>query len=249
MNQNANFFTRDRLRDIALGIGRGFQSYDPNNPLASTGAALEATIGSQLSRELREEARAQRKDDLDEIERRQREAEERAQEREEQRESKAESRERERERKADERMQRAEETADRIRKEAQDWQVQTENRRIDAEKERYEWVQKQEEAKEARERERRKNMQGAIVSYGAESSRDRSDREFNQYFASLFGGGLPRAKGRSPRSPYPVSTPEDKPSKRTRGMMRRQDGQIVKAIEDIDQDTPLFGEGGRDYAY
>jgi hypothetical protein len=32
-------------------------------------------------------------------------------------------------------------------------------------------------------------------------------------------------------------------------MMRTQDGRMVKAIEDKDQDTPLFGEGGRDYGY
>lgn len=47
--------SRDQLRDIGLGIGRGFQAYDPNNPFAGAGAAMEATIASGMAREKREE--------------------------------------------------------------------------------------------------------------------------------------------------------------------------------------------------
>lgn len=52
-----NFLTRERLMDIGLGIGRGFQSYDPNNPFAGAGAAMEATIGSGMAREQRQQQR------------------------------------------------------------------------------------------------------------------------------------------------------------------------------------------------
>ena len=48
---NENFFTRERLQAIGLGIGRGFQSYDPNNPFAGAGAAMEATIGTEMNLE------------------------------------------------------------------------------------------------------------------------------------------------------------------------------------------------------
>ena len=50
--------SREQLRDIAIGVGRGFQAYDPNNPLAAAGAAMEGSVLSGLSREQREEARA-----------------------------------------------------------------------------------------------------------------------------------------------------------------------------------------------
>lgn len=49
---------RNTLMDIGLGIGRGLQSYDPNNPFAGAGAAMEATIGSGMARDVREQNRS-----------------------------------------------------------------------------------------------------------------------------------------------------------------------------------------------
>jgi hypothetical protein len=51
------FLTRERLQDIGLGIARGFQAYDPNNPFAGAGAAMETTIGSGMAREQRQQER------------------------------------------------------------------------------------------------------------------------------------------------------------------------------------------------
>lgn len=63
-NTGAFGFSRDQLRDIGLGIGRGFQAYDPNNPFAGMGAALEASLASGMTREMRAEDRKQRLEDL-----------------------------------------------------------------------------------------------------------------------------------------------------------------------------------------
>lgn len=49
---------RNQWRDVGLGIGRGFQSYDPNNPFAGAGAAMEASIGSGMARDVREQNRS-----------------------------------------------------------------------------------------------------------------------------------------------------------------------------------------------
>lgn len=72
--------SRDQLRDIGLGIGRGFQAYDPNNPFAGAGAALEATLASGMTRDMRAEDRQQRLEDLDRAERALLEREKRAEE-------------------------------------------------------------------------------------------------------------------------------------------------------------------------
>jgi hypothetical protein len=50
-----SMFSDDQLRDIGLGIGRGFQSYDPDNPFKGAGAALEATIMAGVERRRRSE--------------------------------------------------------------------------------------------------------------------------------------------------------------------------------------------------
>lgn len=57
MTQDEEFFTQDRMRAIGLGIGKGFQSYDPNNPFAGAGAAMETTIGSEMGIEARKQSR------------------------------------------------------------------------------------------------------------------------------------------------------------------------------------------------
>ena len=48
---------KDQLRDIAMGVSRGFQAYNPDNPLASAGAAMEGSLLSGLERERRTEDR------------------------------------------------------------------------------------------------------------------------------------------------------------------------------------------------
>lgn len=55
----------ETLRDIVLGIGRGFQSYDPKNPFAGAGAAMEAVSLSQMAREERRKSREERLQDVE----------------------------------------------------------------------------------------------------------------------------------------------------------------------------------------
>lgn len=77
---NEEFFTRERLQAIGLGIGRGFQSYDPNNPFASAGAAMEATIGAEMGADQRRKDRQERLEDLEIIRKEKLDAERRAEE-------------------------------------------------------------------------------------------------------------------------------------------------------------------------
>lgn len=56
--------TPEQLKDIGVGIGAGFQSYDPNNPFAGAGAALSATLGVGM---VREERRRQRQEKLEDV--------------------------------------------------------------------------------------------------------------------------------------------------------------------------------------
>jgi hypothetical protein len=226
-----SFFTKDRLRAIGLGIGRGFQSYDPNNPFAGAGAALEGTIGTEMATEDRKKARSDAISDRDAAEQARIRSEKRAEE-------------------ADMRAQDRAEKA-RIRAEQrneQDRRAATEWDRIG----------------------RFKDMQVGTVSQGAKSESARraaeSMRQFREDFARMMSGRLPRLTGNAPIDPYAddesmthknrglsrgqdYSTPNDKPVARERGMMRTSDGRMVKAIEDKDQNTPLFGEGGRSRAY
>jgi len=81
MPTNENFFTRERLQAIGMGIGRGFQTYDPNNPFAGAGAAMEATIGTEMAAEAQRRQRSERMEDLAAIERKQIGAEKRSEER------------------------------------------------------------------------------------------------------------------------------------------------------------------------
>lgn len=59
------FDNPEALRDIARGIGAGFQAYDPNNPFAGMGAALSATVGSAEERIRRKEDRAAEQSEYD----------------------------------------------------------------------------------------------------------------------------------------------------------------------------------------
>jgi hypothetical protein len=65
---NEDFFTRERMQAIGLGIGKGFQSYDPNNPFAGAGAAIETTIGAQMLGDQKRKAADERKQELADIE-------------------------------------------------------------------------------------------------------------------------------------------------------------------------------------
>jgi hypothetical protein len=231
MTQEEPFFTRDRLRAIGLGIGRGFQSYDPNNPFAGAGAALEGTIGTEMAIEDRKRGRDEAVSDRDSAEQARIRAEKRAEE--------ADIRAQDR---AEESRVRAEKRNEQARREATEWD------RIG----------------------RFKDMQVGTVSQGANSESARraaeSMRQFREDFARMMSGRLPRYSGNAPIDPYAddtvmpyearglrrgrdYSTPDDKPVARERGMMRTSDGRMVKAVEDKDQNTPLFGEGGRSRAY
>ena len=77
---NENFFTRERLQAIGLGIGRGFQSYDPNNPFAGAGAAMEATIGTEMNLEQQRKARTERIEDFNAVRKEKLDAENRSEE-------------------------------------------------------------------------------------------------------------------------------------------------------------------------
>jgi hypothetical protein len=69
------------MRAIGLGIGKGFQSYDPNNPFAGAGAAMETTIGSEMGIEARKQSRADQVKAQDKAEASKRDAEDRDEER------------------------------------------------------------------------------------------------------------------------------------------------------------------------
>jgi hypothetical protein len=81
MTQDEEFFTQERMRAIGLGIGKGFQSYDPNNPFAGAGAAMETTIGSEMGIEARKQSRADQVTAQDKEEASKRAAEVRSEER------------------------------------------------------------------------------------------------------------------------------------------------------------------------
>lgn len=223
---NEDFFTRERMQAIGLGIGRGFQSYDPNNPFAGAGAAMEATIGA-------EKTRSERLADLDAIRKEKLDAERRAEEAV---------------------IRQDERTLKQARKMGDlDTEVMIDRQR----------------RQEAEEKARRERMAVVGISRGLRTqspdSRDKEvQRQFTQDFMRILGGDIPKVAGSPPIDPYEsvpelerrgmqrgrdYSMPEDKPVKKSRGMMRTFDGRMVKAIEDTDQETPVFGEGGRDYAY
>lgn len=223
---NEDFFTRERMQAIGLGIGRGFQSYDPKNPFAGAGAAMEATIGA-------EKTRSERLADLDAIRKEKLDAERRAEEAV---------------------IRQDERTLKQARKMGDlDTELMIDRQR----------------RQEAEEKARRERMAVVGISRGLRSqspdSRDEEvQRQFMQDFMRILGGDIPKVAGSPPIDPYEsvpelerrgmqrgrdYSMPEDKPVKKSRGMMRTFDGRMVKAIEDTDQETPVFGEGGRDYAY
>jgi hypothetical protein len=230
---NEDFFTRERMQAIGLGIGRGFQSYDPNNPFAGAGAAMEATIGTEMNLDQRRKERAERLADLDAIRKEKLDAERRVEEA---------------------AIRQDERTLEQARKMGDlDTEVMIERQR----------------RQEAEEKARRERMAVVGISRGLRTqspdSRDKEvQRQFTKDFMRIVGGDIPKIAGSPPIDPYEsvpelerrgmqrgrdYSMPEDKPVKKSRGMMRTFDGRMVKAIEDTDQETPVFGEGGRDYAY
>lgn len=230
---NENFFTRERMQAIGLGIGRGFQSHDPNNPFASAGAAMEATIGAEMGLEQQRKSRQERLDDLAAIEKKQIDAE-----------------------------RRAEEAA--IRQDERALKQARKMGDLDTE-----MMLDRQRKQRADEKAWRESQATVGISLGLRTqrpySRDKAvQRQFMQDFMRIVGGNIQKVPGSPPIDPYEsvpeleqrgmqrgkdYSMPEDKPVKRSRGMMRTSDGRMVKAIEDTDQETPLFGETGRDYAY
>lgn len=230
---NEEFFTRERMQSIGLGISRGFQAYNPDNPFAGAGAAMEATIGVDMARDERKKAREEKLSDLEAIKSERLDAEQRAEEA----------------------------------------QIREENRKIEQAKKlgdlETEQMLERQRKQRADEKAWRESQATVGISLGLRTqrpdSRDKEvQRQFMQDFMRIVGGNIPKVPGSPPIDPYEsvpelerrgmqrgsdYSMPEDKPVKRSRGMMRTPDGRMVKAIEDTDQRTPLFGETGRDYAY
>lgn len=240
-NDNDEFFTKERLRSIGLGIGRGFQSFDPENPFAGAGAAMETTIAAEMAQEDRTRTRSERLADLAMIEEKQKEAERRSEERQKEAERRSEERQKEAENRAEQRQKdaeaREEAASRRLRQDQLDWY---------------------------------RSMDVEAISKGLRSESNGRDKQslaaFVRDFADIMGGSGRRIPGLAPIDPYEgiaslemagrqrgkaggYSMEQDKPQRLSRGMMRTDDGRMVKAVEDKDQETPIYGDRGRSYAY
>lgn len=158
---NQNFFSREQLQNMAIGLGQGLQGRDF---ASSFGAALSGTVGADLIRQQRREEREQRLEDLDEIEQRQIRAEDR------------------------QRQQRLEDLDL-----AEQRQIRTEERqRGYAVKDREDMLKYY------------KQMHVAPFDRG-KAKQQIEWKQFGEFFAKLFGGNRPRAKGKSPISVYDES--------------------------------------------
>lgn len=225
---NENFFTRERMMAIGMGLSRGFQAHDRKNPLASIGAAMEGSLAVQMAEDLRKQTRSERLSDLAAIEEKQKQAEVRLEE------SQIRAEGRENERRSEERKQRLSDAEEsQIRAEARARQNAI-NQRADL---------------AAWQKQQREQSQFFAIDQGRKTKKPPHPAiaEFNKWFASMFNGDRLRYKGNSPISLYDERTMSDPKQPRSRGMMRTSDGRMVKAVEDTDQDTPIFGEDGRDY--
>jgi hypothetical protein len=240
-----SFFTREQLQAIGLGVGRGFQAFDPDNPYAGAGAALETTIGFDIASRDRDRARREQLEDAaaDEI-----------------RKLKAELRAEESKRRAE---QRAEESDIRAEDRAEERAIDKDRRDMENE---LEFQEKQRQANlDWLRKQRVVGISEGLKSKSA-TSNSATLKEWSEWFANTISGGAKRFPGKSPIDPYEeesvsdlesrgigrgsgYSMQQDKPQSKARNVMRTSDGRMVKAIEDTDQDTPVFGEGGRDYAY
>lgn len=170
-----SFFDRDNLRDIGMGVGAGLQAYDPNNPFAGMGAALQTTIGSAVLREDKKTKRLQDLEDTASLSQQRKELE-----------------------------QRAEETRIRAEERANADQITDEDRAEKfADKQRAKDIEAK-AAEEERQRARFKAMQVENISTGLRSSSEsktaleRAAREVTQNFFRQFGGGMLAHSGRSP---------------------------------------------------
>lgn len=170
-----SFFDRDNLRDIGMGVGAGLQAYDPNNPFAGMGAALQTTIGSAVLREDKKTKRLQDLEDTASLSQQRKELE-----------------------------QRAEETRIRAEERANADQIADEDRAERfADKQRAKDIEAK-AAEEERQKARFKAMQVENISTGLKSSSesktaaDRARREVTQNFFRQFGGGMLAHSGRSP---------------------------------------------------
>lgn len=219
----------ESLRNIAIGLGAGLRSYDPNNPFAGAGAAILATTQAAMSREEREEARRQRLEDLDIAERKQIAAEARAEERDIRGEGRAEA-------------------AFGKRLEAGLKTKATERQQIrDEERAEREW---QNDIAQGM------GVYGLFGGYNP-SNKSRINPKFKLDFADAFGGVTAGAKPPASWSDNDLMdeairtidegiSKRQTPTKKRRVMARDpMTGQSFFAIEDADQATPLFGERGK----
>lgn len=222
----------EALRDIAIGLGAGLRSYDPENPFAGAGAALLATTQSAMSREEKAEARRQRLEDLDIAEGKQIAAEKRAD---------------------------ARDIAQGIRtEEAFGKRLEAGLKAKATERQQ---MRDEDRAEQARLNEIAQGMgvHGLFGGYNP-SNNSRIDPKFKLDFADAFGGVTPGAKTPASWSDndlldQAISTIDDGISKRQTPKRKRRvkardpmTGESFFAVEDADQGTPLYGEKGRDYA-
>lgn len=226
--------TTDRMRDIALGIGRGLQSYDPNNPLAGMGAAFSTTVASAAAREeresdiaLREEERQEerrwRLEDIESAEKSQIEKERRDAE-----EAKARvdyAFKLKKQERADIQSE-AEDAAERERKRMKEIYGGQRVHTIDG---------KTREAINPKMKfDLREAMGGAGLSVGANPPSTWSDYDLIGAAMESIDRGVAGRAERKPRKRVKATDP--------------QTGKTFYAIEDDDQATPLYGPGGRNYA-
>lgn len=229
---NEDFFSREQMQNMAMGLGQGLQGRDF---ASSFGAALSGTVGADLIRQQRREERQQRLEDLAAIEEKQKQAEIRAEE------GQIRAEGRETTRRSEERKQRLADLADSA--------VRAEESQIRAEARARQNAINQRADLAAWQKQQREQSQFFSIDQGRKTKKPPHPAiaEFNKWFASMFNGDRLRYKGNSPISLYDERTMSNSKQPRSRGMMRTSDGRMVKAVEDTDQDTPIFGEDGRDY--
>ena len=222
----------ESLRNIAIGLGAGLRSYDPNNPFAGAGAAMLATTQAAMSRAERDQARRERLEDIELAERKQIAKEKRDEQ----------SKIREEERT---------EAAFGRRLEAG----------LSAKEKERKQLREEEEAERQRTIDIAQGMgvHGLFGGYNP-SNNSRVNPKFKLDFADEFGGVTSGAKppaswsdndlmDEAIRSIDEGISARQTPTKKRR--VRARDpltGGMFFAIEDADQTTPLYGEKGRDYA-
>jgi hypothetical protein len=237
--RNAN---REQLQDILLGIGAGLRAYDPENMFAGAGAAMMATSASQREREDRRESRAEKVEDMDRAEREQMRREVVSQEEQMRRESQS-----------------AEEF-DRRLKATEEAKIREEQRQLaemQRERGRYAFLGVNTLAGN---RIDPQMLQDMARDLGAETlttvgSQPPSGWSKDDLFESMVGSELRGKLSNTDLIDSGIASVDNAIARRSRRKPRRRvmatdpnTGESFFAEEDEDQKTPLYGDGGRDYA-